>query len=131
MRRLLGARKDHWTERLDTPWEVNGLWLKVRLGAKGKDFDAPDAAASDSFGDLVMEVWTAGGWQPVQMELVYCLVDFIATNEDWLTQFRRHWKVLGGDAFMGGVQMARKEGWEAAKAGLDSEKQRLKARLRR
>lgn len=89
--------------RANERYHVSGVDLRISRGKK-----APD--------DLRVDVWDGDTWIPVGMDLVFFLVDFFAENEDYLRNYRSHWKQNGQRYFLSQCISAVRNGWRVPSA---------------
>lgn len=79
-------------------------------------------------GDLRLEHYANGSWQPTKMEIAFFLVDFFAENED----VRRHymgesWRENGQRYFMKKCWAAVRNGWRSVAAEIERQRGRAAA----
>lgn len=96
--------------------EVSGLRFRVVPGRKAD-------------GDLRLEWSTAGGWVPVSMTAAALMTDFFVENEDYLRQFRPHWRMTATEKLFDFLGVAIGQGWTVAGGQLEDERRQAAAQV--
>jgi hypothetical protein len=97
--------------RPDERFTIQGVDLRVFRGEKPGD-------------DLVLKAYINGRWLPLSMDWLFLMADFLAENENYIGEFRPHWRLNGSAYLTEHVALAVKKGWRVASDKLARERRR-------
>lgn len=104
-------------------------WKPGMHVATGDGLEWRVAPGAKSARDLVLEVETPTGWQKIKMAAGFLMADFLAENEDQLVADGYFPKsAAGGAYYLKHLRIAATDGWQAATAHLDGEREARRAR---